>query len=497
MHSPLHLTLSLALCMTLHSAEDPVKAKPDQEAHAPVVHQRTIVLDGQDIDYTVTAAKLQLKTNEGKARADIFHISYIRTNVKHPGQRPVVFAFNGGPGSSSVWLHLGALGPRLVPSAPDGTVALAPPQRTIPNPHSILDVADLVFIDPVSTGYSRPEGEAKASEFHGLDEDIESVGDFIRRWVTEHERWGSPKFLLGESYGGVRAAGLADHLQSRYGMNLNGVVLLSSLLDFRTLRSATGDDLSTIVYLPAFTAVAHHHKKIRGDRTKLLKEARTYANGEYAKLLLQGTDLDEQARKNAAKRLSQLSGISASIWLETDLRLSPSRFRKELLRREGKVLGRFDGRVAWDAASRDSDYAGYDPSYAVVQGAFSTAMLDYLTKDLGWEEENPYEILSSKVHGWKWGQENRVVNMSGRLTSAMRTNPNLRVLVLCGHTDLATPPTGIEHTFRHLFGLPAARRQSVQFEYYDAGHMFYLNEPDLAKMRTDLLKFLTPPQPND
>ena len=492
MHSPLHSLLLVLVGASLCAAEEK-KDSPPAKVPEPVVRHASVVIDGQEIDYKVTAAKLQLKTDDGKARAGIFHISYERTGIKNAAQRPVLFAFNGGPGSSAVWLHLGALGPRLVPTSPDGTEPLEPPHRVIANPHSILDVADLVFIDPVSTGYSRTEKDTKASEFHSLDGDIESVGDFIRRWITEHGRWGSPKYLLGESYGGVRAAGLAHHLQSRYGMNLNGVVLLSSLLDFRTLRAGEADDLGQLVYLPTFTAVAHHHGRIRGDRDKLLKQAQDYAQGEYASLLLRGTELDDATRRRAAKRLSELTGISPSIWLETDLRLDSSRFRKELLRRDGKVLGRFDARVAWPASSKDSDYAGYDPSYSIAHGAFSTAMLDYLTGELGWNEDSPYEILSGKVRPWRWGSENGYVNLSGRLSSAMRHNPSLRVLVLCGHTDLATPSGNIEYSFRHMFSIPKERRESITFAYYEAGHMFYLNEPDLAKLRRDLVRFVQAP----
>lgn len=497
----LSLTLLLTLGLPLLHAQDdkkPDNKKKEEEKAAKddvdqtVIKERSVTIAGKVINYTVTAAKLQLKNAKGDTRADIFHISYIRTGVDNPKDRPVVFAFNGGPGSSSVWLHLGALGPRLVPTSPDGTQPLAPPHRTIENPHSILDVADLVFIDPVSTGYSRAEGDAKPAEFHGLNEDIDSVGDFIRRWVSENGRWGSPKFLLGESYGGIRAAGLAEHLQDRYGMTLNGVVLLSSVLDFRTLSSSDGDDLLNIIYLPAFTAVAHHHGKLTGDLDKLLKEARDYASGEYSRVLLQGNDLDEATRQQTAAQLSKLTGISTLVWLETDLRLDPTRFRKELLRAEGKVLGRFDGRVAWADANKASDYASYDPSYAVAFGAFSTAMLDYLTSDLEWKEDSPYEILTGRVHPWKWGQENSIVNLSGRLSSAMIENPNLKVLVLCGHTDLATPPTGIEHSFRHMLNLPAPQRAAVHFDYYAGGHMFYLNDPDLAKLRTDLVRFLSP-----
>lgn len=449
-----------------------------------------VVIDGETVSYTVTADTLMLKHDDGKERASVFHVSYLRKGTEAKN-RPVMFAFNGGPGSSAVWLHLGALGPKLVPTTPDGTETVPPPVTLIDNAYSILDVSDLVFVDPVSTGYSRPEGESKGSEFHGLESDIASVGDFIRRWTTENKRWSSPKYLLGESYGGVRAAGLAEELQSEYGMSLNGVVLLSSLLDFRTLRGSQGDYLVNQVYLPAMAAVAHHHGKIDRNREELIAEAQLFANGPYASALFAGATLAPAEVQTLANKLAELSGVSAELWVDTNLRLSPSRFRRELLRDENKVLGRFDARLAWPAQSKDSDYPSYDPSYAVAYGAFSTAMLAYLTDDLGGNEiHHTYRILTGKVHPWKWNAENRVVNVSGRLQRALTENPNLRILVMGGYTDFATPPSGMEYTLNQMVDLPKESRDRISYVYYDAGHMFYLNEPDLVKMREDLLDFL-------
>ena len=462
------------------------KSEGKDIALAPVDAEITIA--GETVPYTVTADTLILKDDKGKDRATIFHVSYLKKDTVAK-ERPVIFAFNGGPGSSAVWLHLGALGPKLVPTTADGTKTLPPPVTLIDNPHSILDVADLVFIDPVSTGYSRPEGNG--GEFHGVEGDIKSIGDFIRRWTTENKRWSSPKYLLGESYGGVRAAGLARELQNSYGMNLNGVVLLSSLLDFRTLRSSQGDHLSNQVYLPAMAAVALHHGKIDRDRDELLAEAKAFASGPYAQALFAGASLKEEEIATIADKLAELTGVSADLWKESNLRLSSTRFRRELLRAEGKVLGRFDARVAWPAQTTDSDYPTYDPSYSVAYGAFATSMLAYLTEDLnGNDIHHPYRILTSKVHPWKWGADNRVVNLSSRLQTALTDNPDLRILVMGGYTDFATPPSGIEYTLNQMVGLPTESRERIDFVYYDAGHMFYLNEPDLIKMRTDLLEFI-------
>lgn len=470
--------------------ETPKEEKPSSEPQAPVVRESTVQIAGKTIPYKVTTGKLQLKNDEGKARASVFHVTYERTGVKDPSVRPVMFAFNGGPGSSAVWLHLGVLGPKIIDLPGDGTQAPVPPVLIRDNPMSILDVCDLVFVDPVSTGYSRVEEAAKPGDFHGLNEDIESIGDFVRRWITEHDRWASPKYLLGESYGGVRVAGLSHHLQSRYGMSLNGVILLSSLLDFATLQSSPGNDLSHLVFLPTFTGTAHFHGKIKGDRDKLVLESRDFAFGEYAAALLKGTDLPADEQDAVAAKLERYSGIAAATWIKNSLRLGPSFFRSELLRAEGKVLGRFDARVAWDLADDYEHMPGYDPSYSLAYGAFSTAMMDYLGRGLGYKEDQPYEILTGKVQPWKWNQGNEIVNVSTRLGTAMRDNPRLRVLVMGGHTDLATPPEGVAHSLRHMLDLPDSARANIETVFYDGGHMFYLNPPDLVKTRTDLVKFL-------
>ena len=470
-------------------AEAPAK-EPAPVVVAPVVRESSVMIDGKKIPYKVTTGKLQIKEDDGKARASIFHVSYERTDTKDPATRPVMFAFNGGPGSSAVWLHIGVLGPKILKLPGDGTQAPFPPARVSDNPLSILDVCDLVFVDPVSTGYSRAEKDSKPGDFHGVDGDIESVGDFIRRWISEHERWASPKFILGESYGGIRVAGLSSHLQSRYGMSLNGVVLLSSLLDFSTLQPAQGNDLAYIVYLPSLTGVAHFHKKIQGDRDALVRESTEFAFGEYAAALLKGADLDQETRNKLATKLAKLTGIDAGTWLTHDLRLDATFFRAELLRKEGKVLGRFDGRVAWDTTDRAAAMPAYDPSYSLAYGAFSTAMLDYLGRDLGYKEDKPYEILTGKVQPWQWNADNEVVNLSDKLAGAMRDNPNLKVLVMGGRTDLATPPTGVVYSISHMFNLPAGVRGNISTAYFDGGHMFYLNPPDLIKCRADLVNFI-------
>lgn len=490
------LLLSFAL-LSLASAEEskaPADAKkPDkktEEPAPPVTREGSVTIDGAKIDYEVTTAKLLLKKEDGTPRASIFHVSYLKKDVDDLTKRPVMFAFNGGPGSSAVWLHLGMLGPYRVALPGDGTTAPVPPARLVGNEFSILDVADLVFVDPVSTGYSRTEKGGKPSEFHGVQEDIDSIADFVRRWVTDNDRWSSPKYLLGESYGGVRVAGLSDRLQTRYGMSLNGVILLSSLLDFRTLRAGDGDGLMYSVYLPTYTAVALHHGKLKGDSEKLMAASRELAFGDYATALLKGNQLESAEKQALAEKLSALTAIDTSTLLDLNLRLSPTRFRSELLADEDKVVGRFDARVSWHRHEGRASYPEYDPSFSLAFGAYSTAMLSYLTEELGWEEHAPYEILSRKVHPWNWSADNSIVNLTGSLANAMRDNPHLKVLVMKGATDLATPPDGIDYSLRQMVDLSEAAQKKISHVDYDAGHMFYLNPPDLEKSRKDLVEFI-------
>jgi len=466
----------------------PAKAK-EEKLSKPVTKDGKITIGGQVVPYVSTAGKMVMRDEKGKAKASIFYVSYTRSPVKDTATRPVMFAFNGGPGSSSVRLHLGILGPKRIDFPGDGTEPLTPPARLIENESSILDVCDLVFIDPVSTGYSRAEKDTDEKEFHGLESDISSVGDFIRMWLTENKRWSSPKFLCGESYGGIRAAGLADFLQSRYGMSLNGVVMLSALLDFRTIIPSEGSQLSHQVYLPLFATTALFHKKVEGEREDILKQAREFAYGEYGAALLKGNEISEEEKHAVAEKLADLTGISAEIWKRKQLRLDPFEFRAELLRDEKKVIGRFDGRVVWDATSVDARNAEYDPSYALALGAFSTAMLAYLGDELGWEEDQPYEILTG-VGPWKYGSDNSIVHGADRMAGALRDDPQLRVLVMGAHADLATPPEGMAYSLRQIVGFPPALKSRIEFTYYDAGHMFYLNPPDLKKARTDLVEFI-------
>lgn len=449
----------------------------------------SVTVAGKKIDYTATAGTIQLKKADGKARASVFYIAYTRSGVADLTKRPVTFCFNGGPGSSSVWLHLGAFGPKRVDMPADGTQAPKPPYELVENEYSLLGDTDLVFIDPVSTGYSRAEQGEDAGQFHGFSEDIDSVADFIRLYVTRHARWASPKFLAGESYGAIRASGLSNTLQQRYGMYLNGVVLVSGVLDFRTLQSTDGSDLPYVTFFPSMTAIAHFHGKVEGDLKELVAAAEAFATGPYTAALAKGLSLPDAELKSVAARAAKLTGIAAQEFEDARLRVSSSVFRKELLRDSSAVTGRFDGRVTSKDPVRAGTYPGDDPSYSKIYGAYASTMNHYVRQTLKFESDLPYDILSGKVRPWSYKQfTNRYVSVARDIASALRSNEDLQFFVACGYHDLATPHLAIRHTIDHLDIHPDLRK-NFHLDYYDGGHMMYTNLPSLKKLQLDLARF--------
>jgi carboxypeptidase C (cathepsin A) len=465
-----------------------------------------------------------LKT-DGTSRASVFYVAYTRTGLPRQSEaaagqtnlaastlrssatapvlrssataeggedgRPVMFCFNGGPGSSSVWLHLGALGPRRVKMNEDGTLPPLP-FGLVDNEYSILDGSDLVFIDPVATGFSRPGKDEKPDQFFGDSADLDSVGEFIRLWTTRHERWLSPKYLCGESYGVFRAAGLADHLRSRYGMYLSGLVLVSGVLDFGTIIDRPGNDLPFPLFLPAYTAAAQFHKKLppelQSDLPKALAEAREFAKGEYASALQQGKSLPADERKKVVAELARLTGLSPQVIEDNHLRVGSGMFRKQLLHDQGLILGAYDARIT----GRDDDPASpqpdFDPAYAATLGPFSAAMNSYVRGELKFEDDLPYEILAG-VQPWNYGGRNSYASASERLASTMNQNPYMRVLVLGGRCDLVCPMDTMRYALEHM-QLDAAYRTNITYAGFDAGHMMYVNLPDLQKLQRDLEDFL-------
>ena len=463
----------------------------------------TIVINGETIAYTATAGRLVLKAEDEKEgekpKAAVFFVAYTRdraddvSEVDHAAARPITFSFNGGPGSSSVWLHLGLLGPRRVVLETDGR-PVPPPYRLVNNEFSLLDKTDLVFIDPVTTGFSRAVPGEADKQFHGFKPDIESVGDFIRLYISRNHRWASPRYLIGESYGTTRAAGLSGYLQERHGIYLNGIMLISVVLNFMTLDFTAGNDLPYLLFLPTYAATARYHRRlgptVPTDLPDLLAEVEAFALGDYALALLRGDSLPADERRAIADRLARYTGLSAEYIQSTNLRINIHRFVKELRRDERRTVGRLDSRFS----GIDRDAAGegheYDPSYAIIQGPYTGLLNDYVRRELRFESDLPYEILSDRVHPWKFDEhQNAYVNVGETLRKAMSMNPHLRVFVANGYYDLATPYLATRYTFDHL-ELDESLRGNITMTHYEAGHMMYIHDPSLAQLRIDLEAFL-------
>ncbi len=479
-----------------NAAQSPDEAQktPKPFTQETMVETRhSVVIDGQTVTYKATAGTLVLKTDEDEPKASLFFVAYTRDDVEDPAQRPITFSFNGGPGSSSVWLHLGVLGPRRVLMDDEG-FPLPPPAHLTDNEHSLLDVTDLVFIDPVSTGYSRvPPGE-EAQDYHGVEQDIESVGEVIRRYTTRFQRWASPKFLIGESYGTTRAAGLAGYLQNRYGMYLNGVMLISVVLDFQTIRFDVGNDLPYILYLPTYAATAWYHGCLGDDAPAdldaLLAEVAAFAQGEYTLALMQGDALPAEERARIAQKLAAYTGLTADYIERTHLRIDIMRFVKELLRDRRRTVGRLDSRfIGIDRDAAGESFA-FDPSYAAIQGTYSAAFNHYVRAELTFESDLLYEVLGSLYQSWNYGKhQNQYLNVAETLRAAMCQNPHLRVFVANGYYDLATPHLATEYTFNHM-QLDESLRDNVSMAYYASGHMMYVQLAALVKLKADLAAFI-------
>jgi carboxypeptidase C (cathepsin A) len=499
---------ALAQQPTPPAAEKPKdEKKDDKDKKTPeekiVTTKHAVHIGGQEIKYTATAGTIVLKLEDGTPKASIFYMAYTKDDVSDLSQRPITFTFNGGPGSASVWLHLGAFGPRRVQMGDAGAL-LPPPYKLVDNESSLLDVSDLVFIDPVTTGYSREAPGENANQFHGIEEDVRSVGDFIRLYATRNKRWSSPKFIAGESYGTTRAAGLSSYMQQRFGMYFNGIVLISTILNFETAEFDTGNDLPCILYLPTYTAIAWYHKKLPADLqsgpvTAAIDESRKFAAGEYADALMQGDALPAAKRTDIAQKVARLTGLSPEYVERTDLRVEIQRFTKELLRSERRTVGRIDGRFT----GIDRDAAGetpeYDPSISAIMGPYAGMLNDYVRNELKFDSDLPYEILTGRVHPWNYAPyENRYVNVAEHLRAAMTENPFLHVFVAKGYYDLATPFFAADYTFDHL-GLDPSLRSHLSGAYYETGHMTYLQLASLAKMKVDIAKFIgesvPPPAP--
>ena len=473
--------------------DDKEESEEDEDdEHEPSITQHTAMIAGQEIAYTATAGKMLMKNDVGEDKANVFFVAYTKNDSK-AAEQPVTFCFNGGPGSSSVWLHLGMLGPRRV-KLNDDAKPVRPPHELIENPFSLLDVTDLVFIDPVSTGYSRPAKDEDKKQFHGYDEDLRSIGQFIHDYTTKYGRWASPKFLLGESYGGLRAAGLSGELQQRYHMYLNGIVLISAVIDFQTLKTSGNNDIAYALFLPSYAATAWYHKSLpeylqEKPVEQVVAEAEAFAREPYMQALLAGDSLPDVQRKLVIARMAELTGLSADYLERANLRVNMLRFGKELLRSRRKVVGRFDSRYTGSDRDHVGDLIGHDPSGSALFGPFTSAMNQYLRDDLKVEEERVYEILTGNVYPWDYDEfTNRFVSAAETMRQAMTDNPFLKVFAACGYYDLATPSFAMEYTRDHL-ALAPELRENFSMAFYEAGHMMYVHEPSLRELRQDLLEF--------
>ncbi len=490
---------TLFFCALLGVSSIAQAATPQKPAPAPAapadtsVTHHQIVVGGRTIAYTATAGTIRLKTAKGQPEADVFYIAYTEDGA-NAAARPITFLYNGGPGCASVPLDMGALGPRRV-ELPNAAPNVGPPYHLVDNEYSLLDKSDLVFIDAPGTGYSRVMPKIQPKEIYGIDQDAAAFGQFIFRYVASHGRWNSPKFLLGESYGTPRSAVLVNYLQNNDSMAFNGVVLLSSVLDFDPIDPGPGNDIAYVSFLPSEAAVNWYHSKSpnKGSLQTVVAQARSFANGEYASALMQGDRLPHAQVVQIASQMSGLIGLNAAYIEKANLRVQPGRFEKELLREDGDTIGRLDARYVGYDLDPLGDSAEYDPADTSTSFGFQSAFLSYVRNELGYKSDANYAECDGDINqGWDYTRKSGdpwiAPTTSSDLMQAMTMNPHLRVFVGAGYFDMATPFGAAEWTFSHL-GLHAGLRRHITFGYYKSGHMVYLHVPSLAHFHSDLDRF--------
>lgn len=469
-----------------------VDPRAGQEPPEPIVTHHQARIGGRMLGYTATTGMMPIRNEQGQIDAQIFFIAYTLDGNTPRAERPLLFSFNGGPGSSSVWLHMGALGPRRVKMQDEGWLP-PPPYQLVDNEHSLLDRADLVFIDPVGTGFSRARSAEIGRRFWGLRGDIASVGEFIRMYLTRYERWKSPLFVIGESYGTTRAAGLAGYLVD-HGIALNGVMLVSTVLQFSTLEFTTGNDLPYPLILPTYTATAWYHKKLpadlqQSDLRKVLAEVERFAATDYTVALQKGESLTPQERAAIVDRLSRYTGLDRRYIDNNDLRVELGRFETELLRDQKKIVGRLDTRFASAAASAASTDPEFDPSMTAIRPPYTSMFADYVRSELGYKSDAVYYILGGGIGGWDFASDNAFAETASGLKNAFLKNPFMKVFMAMGYYDAATPYFAAEYTMDHL-ALDARLKPNISTGFYEAGHMMYIHVPSLAKFKKDVGAFI-------
>lgn len=466
----------------------PALAIPEEE----VVTEGQLLLKSGNIPYRAVAGTYHY-ADEGTVKARFFYVAYTRTDIENKSKRPITFCFNGGPGAASIWIHMGLLGPKRVDLKKENFNV--PPFQYRDNEYSLLDTTDLVFIDPVSTGYSRAAHGEDSKQFYNVEEDIKSIAEFIRLYTTRNSRWESPKFLIGESYGTLRAVELANHLYNQFNLATNGVALISSILNFATIDILDqGNDLPFSLFLPTYTATAGFHRKLspalQEDVQGAVKQAEAYAMSEYPLILMRGDALSIEQRKECISKLSLLTSLSPEVIDRMDLRIKPSNFMQELLRSEKKVIGRFDARVVGEEINKNSEYVGYDPSMDTTFSSFTATFNEYVRKDLKWVKDDDYRVLAN-LQPWGYGKEavNRYFNSVPTLREMMLRVPGYSVFVASGYYDLATPSFSEFYTFNNL-NIGEKARERITIKYYPAGHMMYTDQDSLISLSHDLHAFI-------
>lgn len=469
---------------------DEKKEEKEKKEPEPVVTHHQVTVGGKTLRYTATVGRLPIKNTDGDTEAYMFFVAYTLDNGG--SKRPLMFSFNGGPGSSSVWLHMGAIGPKRVKMMPEGFMP-APPFDLVDNENTWLDQVDLVFIDPVGTGYSRPTKKDLGKKFWGVKGDIESVGEFIRLYLTKYERWASPLFLVGESYGTTRAAGLSGYL-IEHGVAFNGIVLVSSVLNFQTLEFTRGNDLPYVLFLPSYTAAAWYHKKLppdlQADLRKALQESEQFASGPYTDALAKADRMTPQERETVLNQLSRITGLDKQFLDNANLRVSEGQFTKQLLRNEKKTIGRLDSRFEGFDLNGVAEEPGFDPSMAAIRPPYTAMFNQYVRAELGYKSDLEYYILGGGFREWDWGSAGQgFPDTAEALREAFAKNNYMKLFVANGYFDLATPFYATQYTLAHL-GLPQRVATNVSTGYYDAGHMMYIKNESLGRLKQDVSKFL-------
>ncbi len=484
-------SFTLFVFCPLCALEPPLVVSSDKCSKNEIT-EHSLKIGANTFPYEAIAGTMAVKNEKGGDKAHIFYTAYF---LKDPlkKDRPITFCFNGGPGSASVWLHIGAFGPKKV--VIDDVKYNASPGQYEDNPHTLLPTTDLVFVDPVSTGFSKPATGIEAKEFYSVEEDINTNAEFIREFLTQYQRWGSEKFLLGESYGTLRVTGLAHRLHEHYFLDVNGLILISSVIDFQTVDN----DLGYIVSLPSLAACAWYHKKCAPmyqsqKLNEFLQEVQNFATHDYATALLLGNTLDPKQKSHIAETLSGYLGVPLPFIYNASLRIKPEIFAKELLKSEELLIGRFDGRMTGFDIQRERPWAMYDPSLDSVAGSFQSAFQQYLIDVLHVKDRAPYWVLNHAVQPWDFGQKGQTaglgyVNMTGELVSTLSKNPQLRVFIASGYFDIVTPYFATDYTVEHLDMNPALFH-NIERQYFDAGHLMYLHPPSLARLQESLGNFI-------